>query len=201
MNLNDQLVFDIGAHIGTVSEQFHNAGASNIVAVEPCYESFEELRKLPYVQAIHAAVWHEPSIIPTWYSTNQSGWSTVLPAKWTQAYPDAIWGKAQYTPAITLEQLISLFGTPYLIKIDVEGAELNVIKGLTNKTRYLFFEFHQKFIDDAEKCLLLLQRLGYRQAHYTRENIDLETEPTTLIQDFIPRWKADYVEWGNITVS
>jgi hypothetical protein len=40
----------------------------------------------------------------------------------------------------TLDQLIDQYGTPAFIKIDVEGYELSVLKGLSQKVPYLSFE-------------------------------------------------------------
>jgi hypothetical protein len=37
--------------------------------------------------------------------------------------------------------LIKKFGVPHFIKIDVEGFELNVLKGLNHPVKYLSFEY------------------------------------------------------------
>lgn len=199
------LVFDIGANIGTVSQQFIEAGAGKVIAVEPCLENYRAIVDRSRVDGrivpIHAACWFEPKIIGAYYAANQPGWSSVQPNKWLEAYPNAQWDPVQYVTAVTLSQLTMEFGVPHLIKIDVEGSELQVLKGLRHKTPYLMFEFHHKFMADAVKCLQLCQRYGYHRAHYVRDNIDLGTEPTTSINEFIPRWQLDAPEWGNITCS
>ena len=41
------------------------------------------------------------------------------------------WADAVKIPSITLDNLIEHYGTPDLIKIDVEGYEYTVLKGLT----------------------------------------------------------------------
>lgn len=199
------LVFDIGANIGTVSEQFINAGAGKVIAIEPCFENYRAIVNRSRIDnrivPVHAACWYQSDIIGVSYALNCSGWSSCQPAKWSQAYPEAQWSEIEYVPAVTLGQLVNRFGVPYLVKVDVEGSEFQVLKGMMYKSPYLMFEFHHKFIDDAIKCLRLCQKFGYRRAHYTRENIDLETEPTTLIDEFVTRWQADAPQWGNITVS
>jgi hypothetical protein len=92
------------------------------------------------------------------------------------------------------------YGKPFLIKIDVEGSEREVLLGLSQPSPFLTFEFHAKFFQDAVDCLALCQKLGYTKAHYVRENLNLETVPTMTIDEFRPRWLADAPEWGNITV-
>jgi hypothetical protein len=41
----------------------------------------------------------------------------------------------------TLDNLIREYGTPFLIKIDVEGYELEVLKGLSQPIKMISFEF------------------------------------------------------------
>jgi hypothetical protein len=102
--------------------------------------------------------------------------------------------------AITLDMLRDKFGDPFAIKIDVEGAEKEVLIGLSKASPYLFFEFHIKLVQDTLDCLSICRKLGYTKAHYTREDIDLATVPTTPIDEFQERWLKDAPEWGNITL-
>ena len=52
----------------------------------------------------------------------------------------ASWNRAIKVKSITLDRLIKDHGTPDLIKIDVEGYEYTVIKGLTSKAKMVCFE-------------------------------------------------------------
>jgi hypothetical protein len=52
------------------------------------------------------------------------------------------------------------YGYPDYIKIDVEGYELNVLKGLSKPVRLVSFEFIEEFFDDSLKCLDQLSALG-----------------------------------------
>ena len=60
-----------------------------------------------------------------------------------------------------IPNLIKKFGNPQYIKIDVEGYELNVIKGLTKKSGIISFEITSEFFDEAIKCLKHLKKLSY----------------------------------------
>jgi hypothetical protein len=63
------------------------------------------------------------------------------------------WTKTQQVPITTLDSLIRLYGLPTFCKIDVEGFEESVLKGLTKPIRFISFEFTREFFDDAKKCI------------------------------------------------
>jgi FkbM family methyltransferase len=51
------------------------------------------------------------------------------------------WNEQIEVPVDTLDNLIAQFGVPAFIKIDVEGFELEVLKGLSKPVRALSFEY------------------------------------------------------------
>jgi FkbM family methyltransferase len=65
--------------------------------------------------------------------------------------------------SISLDSMIERFGIPDLLKIDVEGYELNVLKGLTQKVNDICFEWHEEESEQLYKILDHLQSLGYEQ--------------------------------------
>jgi|ETNvirenome_6_85_1030632.scaffolds.fasta_scaffold00355_13 hypothetical protein len=64
---------------------------------------------------------------------------------------------------ITIDRLIEIYGVPDLIKIDVEGYESNVIKGLTKRNKKLCFEWNEEMNEELFLCLKLLENLGYEK--------------------------------------
>ena len=60
----------------------------------------------------------------------------------------------------TLDNLITEYGLPKFCKIDVEGFEEQVLRGLIRPIPYLSFEFHKSFFDEAKKCIDQLVHLG-----------------------------------------
>jgi len=63
----------------------------------------------------------------------------------------------------TLDALIKEHGNPDLIKIDVEGYELQVLKGLSTKEGKICFEWHEEAYQDLCDCLDRLEELGYEE--------------------------------------
>ena len=61
----------------------------------------------------------------------------------------------------TLDLLVAEYGLPVFIKIDVEGFEINVLRGLTKPVRCLSFEFVPEFTSNAIECLRYLTQLGF----------------------------------------
>jgi hypothetical protein len=63
-------------------------------------------------------------------------------------------------PVVTLDALIAQHGEPAFVKIDVEGYEPQVLRGLTRPVQALSFEFHGRLLDELAESLDLLR--GYR---------------------------------------
>jgi len=74
----------------------------------------------------------------------------------------ASWNKPIKVKSITLDRLIKDHGIPDLIKIDVEGYEYAVIKGLTSKANMLCFEWHEEDFDSIIKIADHLESLDYK---------------------------------------
>jgi hypothetical protein len=67
----------------------------------------------------------------------------------------------------TLDKLIEQFGIPSFIKIDVEGFEYEVIKGLSKPVKALSLEFTPEIIESTYKCINYLQQLGKINLNYS----------------------------------
>jgi hypothetical protein len=64
---------------------------------------------------------------------------------------------------ITIDALADTYGKPDLIKIDVEGAEWQVFKGMTRKYETICFEWTFETMREHEEQLDYLYELGYRE--------------------------------------
>lgn len=70
----------------------------------------------------------------------------------------------------SLDTLISRYGVPDLIKVDVEGYELAVVKGLTKKAKTICFEWAEEQYAKINQTVEHLQSLGYSKFAYTVED-------------------------------
>ncbi len=71
------------------------------------------------------------------------------------------WSKTQEVEMTTLDSLISQFGLPKFIKIDVEGYEVEVLQGLTNPIDIISFEYTvPEQTSNIESCLRQIEKFN-----------------------------------------
>ena len=152
------LCFDVGANIGDKSEALLEAGA-RVVAFEPNRLLMPELSARCKHQKnwtlIEAAL-GSSAAIATLYAAKSHGQSSLA-----QDWMGKTIASFQ-VPVVTLDSAIACFGIPAYCKIDVEGWELEVLKGLTQPLPLISFEFHLNVqgIKSAVSCLESLTRFG-----------------------------------------
>lgn len=154
------LVFDIGANVGTMTGIFAGLGA-RVVAVEPnpdCARHIELSTRRGQVEVLAAAVSDRDGQAVLKVSDRKDKMSS-LSDEWRDAVSKenadyvGMWKREVTVPTITLDALIQRYGEPWYIKIDVEGYEEQVIKGLSQCPSLLSFEFNRVFLEPALKAL------------------------------------------------
>ena len=149
------LCFDVGANYGLKTEVFLRLGA-RVVAFEPQSDCVEELRARlgpnPHLVTVNAAVGSTKGV-GTFYIQRHRTKSSFA-----RDWPGEVLGSRE-VPITTLDEAIVEFGTPDYCKIDVEGHELEVFKGLNHAFKCISFEYH---LDDdgLAKALACLNRLA-----------------------------------------
>lgn len=147
-----KLIFDIGANDGHKTAAFLEL-ADKVVCCEPDAFNFRVLtirfrNKRTSVIPINKAVSDHTGTEEFHIHHPGSAFNTLNP-KWKQILQDdngKRWNEnIRFTDTstvelITLDELIRLFGKPGFIKIDVEGYEQHVLKGLSQKIPYITFE-------------------------------------------------------------
>jgi len=170
------LVFDVGAHHGGKTEHYLNLGASRVISVEPQVSCLDILR-MKFGNQRKVIV--EPlclsdtsGTIPFYVSPSTT--ISTADLDWQEGrFKGWIWEQPIEISATTLDVLIERYGVPDFCKIDVEGYELSVLKGLSQPIPFLSFEFTAEYLGKKTKpCLEHLSSLGYKKFNVAFDNTE-----------------------------
>ncbi|QFT62683.1 FkbM family methyltransferase [Roseivivax sp. THAF30] len=160
------LVFDIGAHMGTRARAMRSAGA-RVIALEPQMPFARFLRHtLPKdITLIEAAAGETETEAEMAVSSRHPTVSSltnafVAGAANTPGFDHVRWDRRQTVRVVTLDGLIAQFGHPRYIKIDVEGFELQVLSGLSQAVPLISVEYLPAFPDLTHAVIDRLSALG-----------------------------------------
>jgi FkbM family methyltransferase len=153
------LCFDIGGNIGEKTEIFLALGAT-VVTVEPQPQLAREIRARGAGYGDKAIVVEsavgEKAGTATLHLKRASGLASLL-----DDWPGITTSSIEVS-ITTVDLLIKRFGIPQFMKIDVEGAEPQVLHGLSHGIRSVTVEYHcdERSVALARECVTLLSRWG-----------------------------------------
>lgn len=161
------LCFDIGANLGSRTRIFRSLGAK-VVAVEPQVECMNLLRdfyrKTPEVilvaKALGEAAGEGEMMISDQTAISSMATDWISKVSRSGRFSDYTWSKRRMVQTTTLDALIRDYGLPAFIKIDVEGYEYPVLKGLSTTVPALSFEFTPEHLEPALSSVRHLSSLG-----------------------------------------
>ena len=166
---SDSNCVDIGAHVGDFLSVFEKlAPFGKHIAVEPLPNLVERLEKqFPNIKIHQTALSDKSGFADFIHVKNYEAWSGLR----ERSYPGNPQKESIKVPLTTLDELLPLNYKPDLIKVDVEGAELEVFRGSINTLQkyhpYLVFEhdtggYNSYDTKPSEIWKLLVLDLGYR---------------------------------------
>ncbi len=168
------LVFDVGAHIGSRVRAFRSLECE-VVAVEPQSSCLQVLKRLyghdGGVHIVEGALGAEQGMAELQVSMTHPTMST-LSERWIEGIRQhcgnhIAWDHKERVRMQTLDELIQRFGLPAFVKIDVEGLEAEVLKGLSHPVPAISFEFMPAAPDSAEESVRIVAGLGEYGFNYS----------------------------------
>lgn len=152
------LCFDVGANNGIKSEVMLKLGAK-VIAFEPQQDCIREIQarlgRPAALTLVAKAVGAAPGEAVLF--TSQSNTAASLLPNWQGEATGSV-----RVPITTLDEAIATYGRPKFCKVDVEGFEPEVFKGLSQPIPLISFEYFQKAGGKAkaEACIDSLARFG-----------------------------------------
>ena len=199
------LFFDIGAHLGDKSKELIKNNI-NVVMVEPQPSCLKKINKLysnnPLVKIVPMGLGSFIGKMDMNINNETPVLSTFADHWKTGRFAESKWEEKITISITTLDELIKKYGFPNYIKIDVEGFEYEVLKGLSKKVGIISFEFTSEFFKDSEKCINYLISLGYEKFNFSlgeKKKFDLEWSSSEIIINKLKNYiNSDSLLWGDI---
>lgn len=208
LDLND-VAFDVGANVGNRTAVFSRLSRT-VVAVEPQDHCLAVLRKQfagnPRVKLVPKAVGPQEGQAEMFLcnvncmSSLSRAWISTV--RRSGRFADLKWERKRTVEVTTLDKLIMEFGLPAFIKVDVEGYEYEVLRGLSRPVKALSFEFVPEYLQGCYQCVDHLSSLGtarfnYSMAESMRLALPAWVEPAE-IKHRLSQFTYDPAVWGDI---
>ena len=204
------LVFDVGANMGNRSKIFRELGTrviafelqsycAKFLAVAFSGDQDFTLTRMALSDKegdmeMHLGEAHTLSTLDTdWISKMKNG----------GRFSSHNWNETETVQVTTLDKAIVKYGLPEFIKVDVEGHELGVLRGLSIPVDLLSLEFASESLDSAYKCIDHLEKLAnYEYRISLGESMQFEESAWTdnlAIKNLLEMSRErDPLMWGDI---
>jgi len=160
--LPGNLCFDVGANRGDFTRAFLNCGA-RVVAIEPQPNCFGYLKFLfgNSVILVNKGLGEKEEEKEMHLSSDHT--ISSFSAEWIASvkatrFSAFSWNRTQQMQLTTLDLLIAQYGIPAFVKIDVEGYEPEVLKGLSKSIKLISFEYTVP--EQTAKALFCLEKIA-----------------------------------------
>jgi len=192
-NRGHQLIFDVGANVGNKSSIFSKL-ATKVVAFEPskpCYHILESRFKNSNVSVFNVALGSQKGFLDFFEIKENEAYNTLSKKhiETTVSERNIVDIKSilsQKVAVDTIENFIEKFGKPDYLKIDVEGFEIEVLKGLKTTIPFVTFEANlPEFREEAIEGIHYLSRISNGKYQF---NFVIDT--SFILEDYISAEQA-----------
>ena len=205
------LCFDVGSNLGNRLEVFRSLGC-RVVAVEPQSACFMELQSRFGTDAdvvlLRTALGEQEGEMEIRLS--EANTIASMSPEWIRSvresgrFAEFHWDRSEVVKVTTLDALIARHGVPRFIKIDVEGFEQEVLRGLSQPVPSLSFEWTPEFSAAMIVCLDHLETLGKIDVTYSLgESMSIAKEgwqTSQQVKKALEQWADDAQVFGDVYV-
>lgn len=167
------LCFDIGANIGDKTKVFLQLGAT-VVAVEPqesCWRLLKQRFQNDSIHIVTKALDKTASskeiFVDRFHTLSSMLQDWITAVKQSGRFSRHNWSDRVSVETTTLDALIADHGEPVFCKIDVEGSEFEVVRGLSQPIKTMSFEFVPEYTNLFINCIEHLSKLGQPEFNYS----------------------------------
>jgi FkbM family methyltransferase len=166
-------LFDIGTNHGHFTEEYIGLYPDiQAICIEAnptlCSYLVNKFKNFTNVNVYHYLVSQKSNEYIDFYINNECDGISTASTDWVDKsrFNNSSWSIPIKLESITLDDLIDNTFLPDMIKIDVEGYENTVIKGLTKKVDLIQFEWAEEETESVKDTCEYLQSIGYTQFAY-----------------------------------
>jgi len=167
-------VLHVGAHLAEEREVYRRAGFGRVLWVEAQSNLIPLIRESLLGsddQIFEAAVWSETGVEKKFQITNNSQSSSLFQlAEHLTQYPDIVRSEERIVTTIRLDELIPSSEDFDFVTLDIQGAELEALKGLGERlagVRWVFTEVNSRMMYEGiplvEELDRYLQQFGLKR--------------------------------------
>jgi len=190
--MDAQLIYDVGTHLGEDTDFYLRKGFK-VVAIEAnpvlagkLRARFQSNLSDGSLVVVDAAIAENAGEIGFYVNQTLSVWGTIRPA-WAER--NAFGGNPSElikVKAISFPEVLSKYGVPYYLKIDVEGADVLCLEGLTknsDRPKFVSIESEKRSWHALLYEFELFKRLGYSRFKIVdQEQITRQKSPDPAVE-------------------